>query len=294
MGVDARIVVYAKDQAAAEDACAAGFEKMAALDTIMSDYRKNSELTLLCNGAGGPATPVSPDLFRILQKSIAVSGRSEGLFDVTVGPLVRLWRQARKTAILPKRSEIQAARRLVGWRHIHLDPPTRSVRLDLPGMKLDLGAIGKGYADDEVQKALKAHGIDRALVEMGGDIVVTGPPPGKAGWTIQVPNSVNPKTGIVTISNSAISTSGDTEQFVVIGGVKYSHVVNPHTGMALTQGVQATIIAPNGTESDALSTALTLLDKPGRARLLSHYPGTRVFIRVEKYRSKVSGPTGSP
>ena len=288
MGVDAQITVYAKDQKTAEEACAAGFEKMASLDTIMSDYRKNSELSKLCSKSGGPAVQVSQDLFDVLVCAKQISSQSEGLFDVTVGPLVKLWRAARKTGVLPKQSDINAAKRLVGWRHIHLDPKTRSVRLDFPGMKLDLGAIGKGYADGEVLKVLKRYGIDRALVQMGGDILVTNPPPGRPGWIIEVPNSVSPKTHVLTLSKRAISTSGDTEQFVVIGGKKYSHVVNPQTGMAITQGVQATIVVPIGTESDGLSTALTLLSPRGRRRLLSHYPQAKAFVRVVPFGT---GPT---
>jgi thiamine biosynthesis lipoprotein len=286
MGVDARITVYAKDRTTAETACVAGFEKMAALDTIMSDYRKNSELMRLCAKAGGPPVTVSRDLFDVLVCAKQISSQSDGLFDVTIGPLIKLWRAARKTKVLPTPNQLREARKLVGWRHVHLDPRTRSVRLDLSGTKLDLGAIGKGYADGEVQKVLKSFGVDRALVEMGGDIVVTGPPPDRTGWTIEVPNSVNPKSRFLTLANSAISTSGDTFQFVVIGGKKYSHVVNPHTGMALTKGVQATVVAPIGTETDGLSTALTLLSPRGRKRLLSHYPHARAFVRSLPFRDK--------
>jgi thiamine biosynthesis lipoprotein len=286
MGVDARIVVYARDEKAAQEACAAGFEKMAELDSIMSDYRQNSELMGLCAKAGGPPVKVSPDLFRVLAKAMEVSSRSDGLFDVTISPLVRLWRSARKSGQLPQPAAIAAAQQLVNWRWVHLDAKAQTVQLEKAGMLLDLGAIGKGYCDDEVQKVLRAHGITRALVEMGGDIVVSGPPPGTAGWRIEAPNAAKAAgSTMLVLKNCAISSSGDTEQFVVIAGKKYSHVVNPHTGMALSQGVQSTIIARNGTDADALSTALTLLDEKGRKRLLGHYPGSRSFVRVIPYGS---------
>ena len=283
MGVDAQLIVYAKDRTAAEKACSAAFERIAHLDSIMSDYQKNSELMLLCDKAGGPPVKVSPDLFRILTVALEKSRDSGGMFDVTVGPLVKLWRAARKSHILPKPEEIAAARDLVGWQHVHLDAAAQTVQLDLADMRLDLGAIGKGYADDAAQKVLKQNGIASALVEMGGDMVVSGPPPGKAGWTIEVPNWVKHGPRILTLSNCAISSSGDTEQSVVIGGVKYSHVVNPHTGMALTQGVQATIIGRSGLECDGLATSLPLLDDAGRARLLKHYPWAKTYIRVLQY-----------
>jgi len=281
MGVDARLVVYAPDKATAENACSAAFERIAALDTMMSDYRKNSELNNLSDQAGGPAVHVSPELFKVLARAQEVSSRSNGMFDVTVGPVVQLWRKARKTAILPKPEEIEHARSLVGWQKLTLDKVSQTVKLAIPGMRLDLGAIAKGYADDEAQAVLKKFGITRALVDMGGDIVVSGPPPGTKGWTIEVPNA-GTKHGVVKIpiANCAISTSGDTEQFVIIGGVRYSHVVNPHTGMALTTRVEVTIITKDGLTADPVSTALTLLSASDRKKLLKFYPGTKLYVRI--------------
>jgi len=282
MGVDARIVVYAKDQTTAEDACAAAFARIADLDTCMSDYRKTSELNMLCDKAGGPAVPVSEDLFKVLSKSLEFSRLSSGAFDITVSPLVRLWRAARKTGVVPAQKDIDAAKALVSWKYVHLDKATRSVRLDKKGMKLDLGGIAKGLADEEAQKVLRSYGITSALIEMGGDIVVTDAPPQTDGWSIDVPNDV-PHKGVMKLKNCAISSSGDTVQFVVIGDKKFSHVVDPHTGYALTQGVQATVITQNGTDSDALSTTVTLLNASQRKKLLRHFPGTRAYVRQLKY-----------
>ncbi|HEU4754988.1 MAG TPA: FAD:protein FMN transferase, partial [Armatimonadota bacterium] len=281
MGVDARLVVYAPDQPAAERACTAAFARIAALDTIMSDYRVDSELNRLCARAGGPPVRISPELFRVLQRAQEVSRRSGGAFDVTVGPLIALWRKARKSGVLPDPAEIQRARRLVGWQKLKLDPRARTARLMVRGMKLDLGGIAKGYADDEAQRVLKGHGITRALVEMGGDIVVTGPPPGKEGWTIRVPNAGNDRgPADLQFADRAISTSGDTEQFAVIGGRRYSHVVDPRTGQALTNRVEVTVTAPDGLTSDPLSTTLSVLGGEDYDRLLRAYPGTTAFVRV--------------
>ncbi len=281
MGVDARLVVYAPSKQVAQDACAAAFERIAQLDAIMSDYRKDSELMRLSDKATCAAVAVSPELFKVLQRSIEVSRRSEGFFDISVGPLVKLWRDARKTGVLPKREKIAQARRLVGWRWIILDAGGRTVRLEKAGMRLDLGAIGKGYADDEAQVVLKRHGITSALVDMGGDIVMSNPPPGKDGWVVQVPDAGPGGRSVeLHLANCAVSTSGDTEQHVDIGGVRYSHVVNPHTGYALTTSVQATVIARDGLTADPVSTALTLLDGAGRKVLLKAYGITRAFVRV--------------
>src|SRR5205807_3530078 len=200
---------------------------------------------------------------------------------VTVGPLVLRWRKARKTGVLPGPAEIARARRLVGWRRMTLDERARTVRLAVPGMKLDLGGIAKGYAGDEAQRVLKQHGITRALVEMGGDIVVSGPPPGTDGWTIRVPNASQVRRPAdLRFAHRAISTSGDTEQFVVIGGRRYSHVVDPRTGQALTNRVQVTLIAPNGLTSDPLTKTVCVLRPEESRRVLKAYPGVKAYIPI--------------
>lgn len=247
MGVRARIVLYAEDEPAAQQAASAAFDRIAYLEDVMSDYRPTSELMRLCAKAGGPPVHVSPELLFILTKSQDLAERSGGAFDVTVGPLVRLWRQARKSGVLPTPAERIAARRLVGWRKMRIDPKSSTVRLAVPGMRLDLGGIAKGYACDEAIRVLKEQGIESALVEMGGDIAVSRPPPGNDGWEIEVAG----KTMI--LSNEAISSSGDTEQFVEIGGKRYSHIVDPKTGLGLTSRIAVTVVAPAGWVSDGLS-----------------------------------------
>lgn len=300
MGGRARIVVYASDQAMAEGACRDAFARIAFLEDIMSDYRPTSEISRLCAKSGGPPVKVTPELFFILRKSRELSRRSGGAFDVTVGPLVKLWRKARKTGVLPPQDEINAARKLVGWHRMTLDSEASTVQLKEPGMQLDLGGIAKGYACDEALRILKQAGIKSALVEMGGDMVVSGPPPGTKGWEIEVLNAgstfnvqrsgfkVQGSTSKVQGSgantarlvNCAISSSGDTEQYVEIGGVRYSHIVDPRTGIGLTDRIAVTIIAPNGVTSDGLSTAVSVLGAKRGRTLASTYPGVSVYIRT--------------
>ena len=283
MGVDTRLVVYAKSQTVAEEACVAAFARIAELDSIMSDYRKDSELIRLCANAGKAPTKVSKDLFKVIERSLQVSRWSGGAFDISVGPLVSLWRKARKAGELPGNEEIQSALRVTGWRRILLDKQNATIKLTGVGMKLDLGGIAKGYACDQAQVVLKNHGIQRALVEMGGDIVVSGPPPGSQGWTIRVPNAGKGQTAKdMTFANCAVSTSGDTEQFTVIGGVRYSHVVDPRTGLALTTRTGETGVAGRGHWSDPLSTTLTLLDERARKRLMKRFPGSKSYVKVLK------------
>jgi thiamine biosynthesis lipoprotein len=275
MGIDARIVVYATSKREADSAVEAAYNRIAALDTIMSDYRPASELNQLCAKAGTGPIKVSADLFRVLERAQQIAMRSDGRFDVTVGPLVQLWRKARKDGRMPDAADLQAAKALVGWEKLHLDARARTAQLDTPGMKLDLGGIAKGYASDEALKVLRRRGVSIALIEMGGDLVLGDAPPKTRGWRVDVPNARQ----IMYLQNGALSSSGDTEQYVVIDGVRYSHVVDPKTGLGLTNRFQVSVWAPNGFLTDPLSTALTLLDENGRTKLLSHYPGVRSYLR---------------
>ncbi len=286
MGIDARLVVYASSKTVAENACIAAFAKMAELDAMMSDYRKDSELMLLCDRPAGSEVKVSSELFTVLERAQEVSERTAGAFDVTIGPLVRMWRKARKAKVLPTQAEIAEARALVGWKKMTLNRQDRTVKLALSGMKLDLGGIAKGYAGDEAQKVLKKFGIKCALVEMGGDIVVTAPPPGTKGWKIKVPNADGQPE--MTFSNCAVSTSGDTEQSTLIDGKRYSHVVDPRTGVALTNRVQITLIAKDGLTSDPVSTALSLVSEAERTKLILSYPGTRGYVKILPFLASAS------
>ncbi|MCC6443510.1 MAG: FAD:protein FMN transferase [Armatimonadetes bacterium] len=278
MGVSVRITVYAPSEAAARRSCEAAFRRFSELDAIMSDYRSDSELMRLCDRAGGPPVKVSPALWDILNRSAAFSRLSGGAFDVTVGPYVRLWREARKTGAMPSEEALWQACALVGWEKIELDARKRSVRLLVPGMRLDLGGIAKGYACDAALKVLRRHGITSALVEAGGDVAAAAPPPGAKGWRIEIAHAGGGPR-LTLLSCAAISTSGDTEQHVELGGNRYSHIVDPRTGIGLTARVAATVIARNAATSDALATALCVLGREKGQALAHAMPGVRVFIR---------------
>ena len=162
MGTRFRLVLYAANAAAADRASRAAFGRVAALNGIMSDYLPKSELMRLCKRAGGPAVPVSADLFAVLARAAEISRITDGTFDVTVGPVVRLWRRARRTQLLPAADQLAAAKALVDYRLVTLDPAARTVRLAKAGMRLDLGGIAKGYAAEAAQTVLKQNGVTRA------------------------------------------------------------------------------------------------------------------------------------
>ena len=279
MGVRARLVVYAKDEETAVEACTAAYRRVAELEQICTDYRKSSELMQLCAKAGGPAVAVSDELFYVISKSVEAARNSGGAFDITVGPYVALWREARKTGRMPAREKIEEARELVGHQKIILDPSAQTIRLTTSGMRLDLGGIAKGYAGDCALAVLRSYGIESALFEAGGDIVVSNAPPGRHGWEIEVVNDrPSSKPKLLFMKNAGISTSGDTEQHVVIEGRRYSHVVDPRTGIGLTNRNYVTITAPDGITSDALSTTACVLGPQGTGFVLRKYAGTKAYF----------------
>jgi thiamine biosynthesis lipoprotein len=268
MGVQVRLVMYTTDEPAAKNAAKAAFARVAELEGVMSDYQRDSELMRVCDKAGsGEAVAVSADLFNVLAYADQISEASDGAFDVTVGPLVQLWRKSRKSGVMPDAGELASAREKVGYRLMKLDRKNQTVELTKPGMRLDLGGIGKGYAGDEAIRVLREHGVKSALFEAGGDIVVSAAPPDEPdGWKIETQEGQK-----LSLANSAISTSGYTEQFVEIDGVPYSHVVDPHTGIGLTNQFAATIVARRGITTDALSTAATVLGPQRSEPLLKRF-----------------------
>lgn len=280
MGLPVRILLHAPDERRAESAARAAFARIAKLDAMMSDYKPDSELRRL--GDEGQAwTPVSPDLLEVLTTAIAVARATDGAFDPTAGPLVALWRETRKTGRLPAPAAIEAARTSVGWTHVEIDRARGAVRLMKPGMQLDLGGIAKGYILGEALRVLRMSGLGRALVESGGDIVVGSGPPGLAGWRIDAPSADALFRGRASrLTNSALATSGSSEQFVEIDGVRYSHVIDPRTGMAVTSQVTARVIADDGATADALATALTVLGPDGARQILDRFPDVLISLSV--------------
>lgn len=249
MGTLVRITIYARDASPMR----AAFDRIRELDEELSDYKPESELNRLCRTHDQPVR-VSEDLFRVLEASQELSKLTDGAFDVTIGPVTHLWR-------LGKLPDAEAMAR-VGWRNMALDKKDRTVVLKLAGMQLDLGAIAKGYAGDEALKTLRRLGVTRALIAVSGDIVAGDAPPGTRGWRI----GLEPAGGEILLRNAAVSTSGDSEQSREIGGVRYSHIVDPKTGLGLRSEIAVTVVARRGLDADPIATAVSVMGaKRGRA-----------------------------
>lgn len=286
MGVQARIALYAPDRAAAERGAAAAFDRIASLDATMSDYRRDSELTRLGERSGDGPIQVSPDLFHVLRRAQRLARLSGGAFDVTAGPLAQLWRAARDTGTPPSPDALAAARARSGYALLRLDPKDSTATLASKNMRLDLGGVAKGFAADEALKILMALGLPRAMIEFGGDIVAGEAPPkerdtadspqdNQTGWRITEPLSGR----TFHLANAAISTSGDTVQFFVIDGTRYSHVLDPRTGIPLTSRIAVTVIAPEGVLSDGLATMLSVLGPEESMALVERaWPDVQVFF----------------
>jgi thiamine biosynthesis lipoprotein len=262
MGTLVRIQVYASGEAQAKAAFRAGFDRIAELDAILSDYRPDSELNRLPAHAG-------PDLFRVLEAAQALAEESGGAFDVTIGRVTRLWRQARKDGRPPAPEAVREALAHSGFRKLHLDPATRGVTVDDPEVKLDAGGIAKGYAADEALAAVRRAGVAIALVSVSGDLAIGAPPPGRGGWRVDAGGKV------LELANAAVSTSGAAEQHLG----QYSHIVDPRTGMGITDPITVTVVAPRGIEADALATAISVLGAERGAALAAGRSGVSVSIR---------------
>jgi thiamine biosynthesis lipoprotein len=278
------LVLYSTDEAAARRASRAAFDRIEALNRVLSDYDPESELSRLSQSAGKGPVRVSEDLFDVLARSKRISERSGGMFDVTIAPVGRLWRRARRDRKLPDQRLIAEARKLAGSDKMVLDPAARTVELRIPGMKLDVGGIAKGYAAQAALDVLRSSGIRRALVGGAGDIVVGDPPPDAEGWKVAIApvDSRQPyRPPTLVLKNAAVSTAGDAERFVVIDGRRYSHIVDPRTGMGHEDRAAVTVVAPDGGTADALETTAYLLGPERGLKLVDETPGAAaLFQRV--------------
>ncbi|HJT31742.1 MAG TPA: FAD:protein FMN transferase [Pirellulales bacterium] len=281
MGAPVKITLYASDERSANRAADAAFARFAELDEIMSDYKPESELSKLSRTAGaGRTVAVSDDLWKVLDRSQQLSEASQGAFDITVGPYVRLWRRARRSKEFPSRERLEEARRAVGYKHLRLDRQRHTAELLAPGMRLDLGGIATGYAVDEALAVLARQGVTRALIDASGDIGAGDPPPGEDGWKIGIAplDPAGPPSRYLRLRNAAVTTSGDAFQHVVIDGRRYSHIVDPSTGLGLTEPSSASVVAADCITADSLATTACVMGPRRGLKLIERTPHAAAFI----------------
>jgi thiamine biosynthesis lipoprotein len=296
MGVEFEVVLYAPSQDEARQAFDRAFARIEALDRAMSDYDPESELSRLSATsttvpgrpgadptAGAQPVKLSGDLWTVLEYADRLSRQTHGAFDVTIGPLTKLWRRARRQGELPSQERLAEARDSVGYRFLKLNAEERTAQLLRPNMRLDLGGIAKGLAADEALAEIKRCGVTRALVRASGDIAVGDPPPGESGWRVGIAplDPDQTPTQFVRLANRAISTSGDARQHLVVDGRRYSHIIDPRTGMGVPGRSSVSVIAPRGMQADAIATAASVLGPDKAAELVSRFPGVALYVVFE-------------
>lgn len=296
MGSPFQISLYAPDSTTANKLANASYALVDSLNQIFSDYIDSSELNLLCATAGKDSfVKVSPALYDIFLIAKRAWRSSEGNFDITIGPLSRLWRSERKAKRFPQATAIATERKKVGFDKVIIDTAELRVKLKEPDMQLDLGGIAAGYMAQKVIDFLSSNNIRSALVNASGDIVCSEAPPEKDGWIIGV-NMPGERNELIDkkiyLKNASVSTSGDVFQFIEHNGKKYSHIISPLTGYGVTFQRNVTIIAPDGATADWLATACSILPIAKAKRLAGYYMSELLITQMTKKGLKMHMTAG--
>jgi len=285
MGTYLMITVYAPDEDSGRQAIAAAFARVEEVEAATSHFREASDLSKLNRAAGGPPIPISRHLWTVLRRAAEVSDETGGAFDVTVGPLVALWKKTWKKGKAPSQAETAAARALVDYRAVRVAKDAPQAQLLKAGMQLDLGGIGKGYAAEQAIAALRERGIAAALVAVAGDIYALGAPPERQWWLVGIRDPARPDKILPTplgLRDQAVSTSGDYEQFGIADGKRYSHILDPRTGLPVEHMTSVTVVAPDATTADAYATGLSVLGPEQAIAFAEKRPGIAAMVIFQR------------
>ena len=277
MGVDFRIDLFAADSKKAQSAAEIAFARVAEIDAAMSDYKVDSELSQLSMSSGsGNQIQVSPELWTVLNKAKKIHRLSNGAFDVSFGAHALLWRRARFSQTMPPSRSLARAKEKSGMNHLLFHPDTRSLTLKPKGMRLDLGGIAKGYAADQALATLQSQGINHALVDGSGDMAMTKHP--HSQWKIFISDKEDQTDQFIHMQRGAVATSGDSYQFIEINNNRYSHIIDPRTGIGVTNRCRVTIIAADAMTADSLASAVTVMGPNQGLQLIESLPDVEALI----------------
>lgn len=281
MGTTAEIYLHAENSQRASELFDAAFAEIERVEAALSSYRSTSEVSRINREASDGPVTTDPEVFDLIHRALTMSERTQGAFDITVGPLVEAWGFFREAGNYPSQDELSGARARAGWDKVALDKEARAIRFLSPGLELDLGGIGKGWALDCASKTLRRLGVDSALLGLGqSSYVAIGAPPGTPGWSITVPDpqrQAQPLSSL-TLRDGSLSTSGNTEKYFVLDGNRYSHIIDPRTGRPAEDVTQVTVTAPTATDSDALSTAMFVLGAEEARKLIGNFDGAHALL----------------
>ena len=288
MGTSMQVQALGGDEPTRRAAIDEAFAAMAEVDRLMSNYRNDSELSHVNRDAARGAVQVSDPLLRVLEAGQRVSAASDGAFDMTVGPLVKLWGFRDKTPHIPTPAELETVRPLVGYRNLIIDASQHTVRFAHPGMEIDLGGIAKGFAVELAANVLRRRGLT-GFIDAGGNQYMLGTPPGKASWTVGVrnPDVAGRLLGVVDVKGGSVSTSADYGNFLVASGRTYGHLLDPRTLQPSTASLSATIVSEDGTLADAMSKAAFILGPQRGIALIEATPGMAGVIAYRKTDGRV-------
>jgi thiamine biosynthesis lipoprotein len=275
MGTKFTIYLYAGSKEQAEAAFESSFEEIERLDRTLSNYNAESELSRINRLAGREWVTTDPEVFSLLQTCLGYGKRSGGTFDITVAPLMRAWGFFRGQGHYPTARELEQAREKTGWEKVQLNTAARAVHFAVPGMELDLGGIGKGYAVDRVVGILRVAGVKVAMVDAGSStLYALGAPPGEKGWLVRVPKPGDRSKTIsaVLLKDESLSTSGSYEKFFQLNGRTYCHIMDPRTGAPVEGMLQTSVIAADGTTTEALSKPMFVMGTDEGAKYLASFP----------------------
>ena len=301
MGTFARVVVVAESHDAGLNCIRAAMAEIHKVDELMSDYKSDSEIGRVNQKAGEAPVKVSESTFEVLQRSVEFSRLTDGAFDITVGPLMDLFRRAKGKGTAPTPEQITETKSKIGYEKLKFGIENRTVQFAVDGMRLDLGGIAKGYAIDKAIEAARQGGALGAMVDIGGDIRCFGSAPeGRQHWLIAVqdPNPAPEKSrsGLLftlKITDSAVTTSGDYQQYIMIDGKRRSHIMNRRTGKS-TEGLSSvTIITDNATDADALATSVTVMGAEKGLALIEKRPKTEAILITSAPEYRVTKTSGA-
>jgi FAD:protein FMN transferase len=290
MGSSFSLVLFGPDRPGLESAAAAAFAEAHRLDRLLSNYVADSEWSAMNREAASRPVRVTPELFALLSSCLEYSRKSEGAFDITVGPLIKVWGFYKGEGGMPKPQEVKDALNRVGYRHVQLDPGPRTVRFAHAGMDLDPGGIGKGYAVDRMVEVLKRAGIRIALVSASGSSIygLGAPPDEPEGWpiTIRAPRDPSAVAAQIALKDMSLSTSGSYEKFFWAEGRTYSHIFDPRTGYPAHGTSAVSVVAPRTIDSEAWTKPFFI---NGRRWASMHKPsGFRVFFCEDRLQATCS------
>jgi thiamine biosynthesis lipoprotein len=289
MGCTGTVRACGPDAPSLAAAAAAALDELERVDRLLSHYRRDSPLSRLNREAANGPVAVEPELLDVLAECLRWSRESGGVFDVTVGPLMKAWGFFRDEGRVPGEAELARARAVVGYRHVDLDPAAGTVSFDRPGVELDLGGVGKGYAVDRVVSLLRQRGVVSALVNLGGSSVYgLGTPPGKKAWEIGIRDPRDPAKAALTVRlrDRALSVSGGYERFFEREGVTYAHVMDPRTGRPARGVLSVAVLSASAADGDVLDNVFFVQGPEAARAALARLPPTEAFFFLAGRRAR--------